>query len=72
MTSVRKCLRPGPLTLGGSGALNSQAPLVTTVAARAVTIGKRLPKIDAEVRQYLLEKWEELDLGDFRKYREHA
>ena len=31
-------------------------------------IGKRFPKTDAEVRQYLLEEWEKLDLEDFRKY----
>ena len=31
-------------------------------------IGKRFPKTDAEVRQYLLEEWEKLDIEDFRKY----
>ena len=31
-------------------------------------IGKRFPKTDAEVRQYLLEEWEKLDLQDFMKY----
>ncbi|KAF2195764.1 hypothetical protein K469DRAFT_699386, partial [Zopfia rhizophila CBS 207.26] len=31
-------------------------------------IGRRFPKTDAEVRQYLLEEWDKLDLDDFRKY----
>ena len=31
-------------------------------------IGKRFPKTDAEVRQYLLEEWERLDLQDYMKY----
>ena len=31
-------------------------------------IGKRFPKKDAEVRQYLLEEWDKLKLNDFKKY----
>jgi Transposase and inactivated derivatives len=31
-------------------------------------IGKRFPKTDAEVRQYLVEEWDKLELQDFIKY----
>ena len=31
-------------------------------------IGKRFPKTDAEVRQYLLEEWDKMEVQDFMKY----
>ncbi|KAF2191444.1 hypothetical protein K469DRAFT_720455, partial [Zopfia rhizophila CBS 207.26] len=31
-------------------------------------IGRRFLNTDVEVRQYLLEEWDKLDLDDFRKY----
>jgi transposase len=31
-------------------------------------VGKRFPKTDKEVRQYIKEEWERLQVDDFKKY----
>ena len=31
-------------------------------------VGKRFPKTEVEVRQYIEEEWEKLELKDFKKY----
>ena len=31
-------------------------------------VGKRFPKTEVEVRQYIEEEWEKLELNDFKKY----
>jgi hypothetical protein len=31
-------------------------------------LGKRFPKTNAEVRQYLQEEWEKIEVDDYRKY----
>ena len=31
-------------------------------------MGKQFPKTEVEVRQYIEEEWEKLELNDFKKY----
>jgi hypothetical protein len=31
-------------------------------------LGKRFPKTDAEVKQYLMEEWEKIEVDDYKKY----
>ena len=31
-------------------------------------MGKQFPKTEVEVRQYIKEEWEKLELNDFKKY----